>query len=156
MNWERKRKEKKKERQNNLFYHEPCAHVHQDTIGTRQLATDIERVGQRDQDRFRACLRCHLSFSFRSSGFCPFVPCGAWADDYGHGIPWLSAARLCTHRRHSLNLFWAPWSWPKEFVRCSSSSSSCFLTCASCWGSRVSRLTRCRAAVSAICTYPRQ
>lgn len=58
-----------------------------------------------------------------------------------------AAARACTHRRHSLNLFWAPWSWAKDVVRCSSSSSNCFLTWASCWGSSVSRLT-VRAEVS--------
>ena len=49
--------------------------------------------------------------------------------------------RLCTHRRHSLNLFCAPWSCAKDEVRCSSSSSSCFFTWVSCCGSRVSRLT---------------
>lgn len=56
-------------------------------------------------------------------------------------IPGGAAARACTQRRHSLNLFWAPWSWAKDEVKCSSSSSSCFLTCASCSGARVSRLT---------------
>lgn len=46
-----------------------------------------------------------------------------------------------THRRHSRNLDWAAASWVKDVVRCSSSSSSCFLTWLSCGALKVSRLT---------------
>lgn len=57
------------------------------------------------------------------------------------GVPGEAFFRAWTVRRQSRNLPWAPWSCWKEFVRCSSSSSSCFLTWESCSGERVSRLT---------------
>jgi hypothetical protein len=44
-------------------------------------------------------------------------------------------------RRHSLNFACAARSWVKEEVRCSSSSSSCFLTCESCCVERDARST---------------
>lgn len=47
----------------------------------------------------------------------------------------------CTTRRHSLNLACAAASCEYDPERCSTSSSSCFLTAVSCWGVRVSRET---------------
>jgi hypothetical protein len=48
---------------------------------------------------------------------------------------------VCTTRRHSLNLACAAASCEYDAERCSTSSSSCFLTAVSCWGVRVSRET---------------
>lgn len=49
--------------------------------------------------------------------------------------------RLLTTRAHSLNFACAACSWLKESVRCSTSSSNCFLTALSCCELRLSRLT---------------
>ena len=43
--------------------------------------------------------------------------------------------------KQSRNLAWAARSWVKELVRCSSSSSSCFLTEPSCGAERDARST---------------
>ena len=48
---------------------------------------------------------------------------------------------LAIERRHSRNLACAARSWVKEFVRCSSSSSSCFFTWLSCAVVMVARST---------------
>lgn len=51
------------------------------------------------------------------------------------------AACSLTMRRHSRNLPCAACNWVKELVRCSTSSSSCFLTALSCGALRLSRFT---------------
>jgi hypothetical protein len=60
-------------------------------------------------------------------------------------IPWTSVETpVAILRRHSLNFACAARSCWKEFVRCSSSSSSCFFTWLSCWVERDARSTvRC-------------
>lgn len=55
-------------------------------------------------------------------------------------------------RRHSRNLAWAARNCAKEFVRCSSSSSSCFLTWLSCCAERLARSTD-DADISVWCAF---
>lgn len=63
-------------------------------------------------------------------------------------VPWaLVETPVAILRRHSRNFACAARSCWKEFVRCSSSSSSCFFTCDSCWVERDARSTvRCLLA----------
>jgi hypothetical protein len=64
----------------------------------------------------------------------------------------LSSPPVLTIRRHSLNFAWAAASCAYDVERCSTSSSSCFLTALSCWALRVSRLTvACQYQLNKFC-----
>ncbi len=67
--------------------------------------------------------------------------CATTPDGAAEDIPPCENDSPWTQRRHSLNLLCAVASCVYERVRCSTSSSSCFLTAVSCCGFRLSRFT---------------
>lgn len=93
------------------------------------------------------CFRQHFPFPFSSLPHFLFRPhitlppqISSWTRKK-HTPSTAPPTAPAIERRHSRNLAWAARSCEKEFVRCSSSSSSCFFTWFSCWAEREARST---------------
>jgi hypothetical protein len=113
-----------------LFHVEACPNIDEDPVGVGEVAFDVERVCERDEDGFVLCYRVSIV-----SG----VDDGDGSSE-GNALSNVDDPDLTT-RRHSLNFAWAAASWAYELERCSTSPSSCFLTALSCWAVRVLRST---------------
>lgn len=117
-----------------LLNKKPRPHIDNHMLRVRELALDVQRVGQRDKDVLFSC-----AWWMARQRSCMHALDGS----RGGVVDELSnpADPDCTTRRHSLNLACAAASCEYDPERCSTSSSSCFLTAVSCWGVRVSRET---------------
>jgi hypothetical protein len=113
-----------------LFHIEACPDIDEYPVGVGEVALDVERVCERDEDGFVFCYQVSIVSDI----------------DHGNGSSKGNALSKVddpdfTTRRHSLNFAWAAASWAYELERCSTSPSSCFLTALSCWAVRVLRST---------------